>query len=36
MRDLKVAEEVAKRFIAWDIDITEFQDIRRELARALD
>jgi hypothetical protein len=34
-RDLKVAEEIAKRFIAWDIDIRESETIRIELAKIL-
>ena len=35
-RDLKVAEEVAKKFIGWDIDVTESLGIRDDLMRILE
>ena len=36
MKELKVAEEIAKRFVAWDIDVSgQDQHLRTELARVL-
>ena len=35
MKELKVAEEIAKRFVAWDIDVSGDQQLRTELARVL-
>jgi DNA mismatch repair protein MSH5 len=35
MKELKVAEEIAKRFVAWDIDVSGDQHLRTELARVL-
>jgi DNA mismatch repair protein MSH5 len=34
-RNLKVAEEVAKRFMSWDIDVSAFVDVRQNLGRIL-
>ena len=35
-RNLKLAEEVAKKFISWNIEeVTEFNEVRNELARIL-
>jgi len=34
-RDLKLAEEVAKKFISWNIDVTAFIEVRNELGRIL-
>ena len=34
-KNLKVAEEVAKKFISWDIDVSAFVDVRQNLARIL-
>ena len=33
MLELKAAEEIAKRFVAWDIDISGCRQIRDEFAR---
>lgn len=34
-RDLKAAEEVAKRFVAWEIDLTGGPSFQTELAKIL-
>jgi hypothetical protein len=34
-RNLKVAEEVAKKFISWNIDVSAFTEVRNDLARIL-
>jgi len=36
IRELKAAEEVAKRFIAWEIDITGTGNFRGQLAKLFD
>ena len=35
MKDLKIAEEIAKRFVAWDIDVSGNGRVRDELARVM-
>lgn len=33
--NLKLAEEVAKKFISWNIDVSAFNEVRNELAGIL-